>query len=204
MNSLNFKIMKNLKMTIIVLAMVGTLIVLSCKDNKKSEENQTMEMTNDTTATTASIEKISYNIEGSERTSEVVSAYLKIKDALVADDSDSAMEAGKMALKALENFDISNFSTAQQEKLEGIIDIAKENIKHISGGSIKDQRVYFKQLSINIENMIAIAGTDHKLYQLYCPMYEKGSSWLSAEKDIKNPYYGSKMLTCGIVKKEIN
>ncbi|RYF87461.1 MAG: DUF3347 domain-containing protein, partial [Chitinophagaceae bacterium] len=35
------------------------------------------------------------------------------------------------------------------------------------------------------------------IYLQYCPM--KKASWLSSEKQIRNPYYGSSMLTCGEV-----
>ena len=203
--------MKNLKITasILTIAFVG-LTVLSCKDNKKEDQKESTEMTDmghqdpmDMNAT-ASVEKLNYNIQGSDKTSGLVTSYLQIKDALVADDSDSAMEAGKLALDAFKNFDASSFNSEQQEKLKGLIDSATENIKPISEGSIKDQRTNFKQLSIHVEDILAIAGTNLKLYEIYCPMYERGSAWLSAEKDVKNPFYGSKMLTCGTVKKEIN
>jgi len=39
-------------------------------------------------------------------------------------------------------------------------------------------------------------GPDVKL--AYCPMADK--PWLQKDKDIKNPYYGSAMLTCGSFK----
>ena len=54
--------------------------------------------------------------------------------------------------------------------------------------------------------MIAITGTDKKLYQDFCPMYNnnKGAQWLSTTEEIKNPYFGSKMMGCGKVQKEIN
>jgi hypothetical protein len=52
--------------------------------------------------------------------------------------------------------------------------------------------------------MVAITGTENTLYQQFCPMYDKGSAWLSMEKEIRNPYYGSKMMACGKVQKEIN
>jgi hypothetical protein len=58
-------------------------------------------------------------------------------------------------------------------------------------------------LSKDMMDMVAITGTDATLYQQFCPMYDKGSAWLSMEKDIKNPYYGSKMMNCGKVEKEI-
>ncbi|HNK84737.1 MAG TPA: mercury transporter, partial [Flavobacteriales bacterium] len=41
------------------------------------------------------------------------------------------------------------------------------------------------------------------IYLDHCPMYNGGADWLSREKAIKNPYYGSSMLTCGSVKETI-
>ena len=39
------------------------------------------------------------------------------------------------------------------------------------------------------------------MYKQFCPMaFEgKGGYWVSTSEDIKNPYYGDKMLTCGKV-----
>ena len=52
--------------------------------------------------------------------------------------------------------------------------------------------------------MIAITGTEMKLYEQFCPMYDGGSAWLSMNKEVRNPYYGSSMLNCGKVQREIN
>jgi hypothetical protein len=43
------------------------------------------------------------------------------------------------------------------------------------------------------------------LYLEYCPMANEntGAFWLSNEKEIKNPYFGSMMLKCGSVKETI-
>jgi Cu(I)/Ag(I) efflux system membrane fusion protein len=40
------------------------------------------------------------------------------------------------------------------------------------------------------------------LYVQHCPMADnnEGGYWLSRDKDIQNPYFGSKMLRCGSVK----
>ncbi len=43
--------------------------------------------------------------------------------------------------------------------------------------------------------------SEEPLYLDYCPM--KKSSWLSNDKAIKNPYFGSSMLTCGSVKETL-
>ena len=32
----------------------------------------------------------------------------------------------------------------------------------------------------------------------------KGANWLSETKEITNPYFGAKMLKCGVVKKQFN
>ena len=85
-----------------------------------------------------------------------------------------------------------------------IIDDAKEHAEHISRSEMDHQREHFKTLSKDIIDLVAITGTETTLYQQFCPMYDKGSAWLSKEKEIKNPYYGSKMLSCGKVQKEIN
>jgi Cu(I)/Ag(I) efflux system membrane fusion protein len=45
---------------------------------------------------------------------------------------------------------------------------------------------------------------DLKLYLNFCPMAfgNKGGYWLQDSKEIKNPYFGAKMLRCGELKKE--
>jgi Cu(I)/Ag(I) efflux system membrane fusion protein len=45
-----------------------------------------------------------------------------------------------------------------------------------------------------------------QLYRIHCPMAfnNKGADWLQADKDIRNPYFGASMLSCGEVTEEIN
>jgi hypothetical protein len=67
---------------------------------------------------------------------------------------------------------------------------------------ISKQREIFASLSTNMISLAKAAKiSDVAIYVDYCPM--KKSSWLSDEKAIKNPYYGSSMLTCGSVKETI-
>ena len=69
-----------------------------------------------------------------------------------------------------------------------------------NNGKLAKQRKAFQELSLSINDLVAALGTTQKLYQDFCPMYEGGSIWLSETKDIKNPYYGAQMLTCGKIK----
>ncbi|AVR47499.1 hypothetical protein C7S20_15475 [Christiangramia fulva] len=131
--------------------------------------------------------------------------YLAIKDALVKDDQEAAAEAGSKLAKELEEFDKEEYSSTEQQELTDIIEDAKEHAEHISESPIAHQREHFDILSKDMIDMIAITGTNRKLFQAYCPMYNdnKGAQWLSSEEEIQNPYMGTKMPGCGKVQKEL-
>ena len=134
----------------------------------------------------------------------ILTDYFKLKDALVADDNAKAKELGASLATTLGKLDISEYTDTQQQDLKDIVEDAVEHAEHISESDIAHQREHFKVLSKDVTDMVAITGTENTLYQQFCPMYDGGSAWLSTSKDVKNPYYGSKMLTCGKVQKEIN
>jgi hypothetical protein len=57
----------------------------------------------------------------------------------------------------------------------------------------------FMQVSEKMHELIKVANFDFPVYYQHCPMYNdnKGANWLSLESSVKNPYYGSQMLSCG-------
>ena len=61
------------------------------------------------------------------------------------------------------------------------------------------QRKNFITLSDNLFQLLKVSNQDSPIYYQHCPMANdgKGANWLSRENVIKNPYYGSAMLTCG-------
>ena len=87
-----------------------------------------------------------------------------------------------------------------------IYESAKEQAEHIVKSPMDHQREHFEVLSTDINDLISLLGTDKTLYKDFCPMANnnKGAYWLSEVKEIKNPFFGSKMMTCGSVKKQIN
>ena len=209
--------MRNLKVTTTILAM-AFLGFTSCNENKKEESNHDLHsemLDNETSINSESHMEINYNEisapndEGSSNVQntqmgQVLSDYMALKDALVATNKDDAAKAGKNLESTLSGFNVSSYSTEQQKELIEIISNANEHAEHISKSEIDHQREHFKALSNNIIDMVGITGTETKLFQQFCPMYDKGSSWLSMSKDIKNPYYGNKMLACGRIEKEFN
>lgn len=78
--------------------------------------------------------------------------------------------------------------------------------KIAAAADIEAQRVVFSDLSNDFITRIKAAGlSSGELYVEYCPMAlnDKGASWLSNKKEIRNPYYGESMMTCGEVKETI-
>ncbi len=118
--------------------------------------------------------------------------YYEVKNALVAGDAPNASLSAGQFVKAANATDYKLIS-------EGNISALVKDASKISGTKdLAKQRQYFENFSAN---MIAVAKavklSGQPVYQAYCPM--KKASWLSQEKAIKNPYYGSSMLTCGEV-----
>ncbi|SRR5690554_408057 len=209
--------MKNVKTTtaIMLMAFIG-LTAMSCRDNKREDSHHRMdsEMMDNGHHHNSSMHHEnmdeSQDMMGSDAQSsqskQVVADYMALKDALVATDEKASQKAGKKLENTLEGFNVDSFSAAEQEELKDIIEVAAEHAEHISRSDIAHQREHFQMLTKDITDMIAITGTDNTLYQQYCPMYagNKGGAWLSMEKEIRNPYFGDKMMNCGEVQKEIN
>ncbi len=202
--------MKNLKVITGILAMTFlTLTAMSCKDAKKEQNNDeghSTEMNNDNSDGHHDSDKkeMTMNSNQDGNAEMMLKDYFNLKDALVSDDEAKAKEFSAVLKKSLENLDVSKYREEQQTELKEIVEDAIEHAEHISESPIAHQREHFKILSKDVTDMFVITGTENTLYQQFCPMYDGGSAWLSMSKDIKNPYYGSKMMSCGKVQKEIN
>ncbi len=139
---------------------------------------------------------------------EIISTYLQMKNAFAKDNTNDAATAGKSLQAAFINFDIKTLSAQQAKTFADIADDAKEHAEHIgaNGGKIAHQREHFIMLSKDMADLIKIFGNGGQtLYKDFCPMANdgKGATWISETKDIKNPYLGKAMPTCGSVKETI-
>lgn len=125
--------------------------------------------------------------------------YFKMEDAFVASDASQVYTLAKTALAKMKAIDVSDLGKMEKLHLSKSIEI----LGAISASTdLKNQRA---QLVVLNENIVALAmnikSPLETLYVQKCPMANsnKGALWLSAEKEIKNPYYGDDMLTCGSV-----
>ncbi len=142
-----------------------------------------------------------------KKSNAIVASYLQLKNALVEDNSKEAGIAAEAMLKAFKEFDASGYSVDEQKEIGEILENAIEQAEHISKNvdKMEHQREHLEVLSNDMVDFLAIVGSEMTLYQTRCPMYNKGKGgiWLSETEEIRNPFYGSKMLTCGAVQKEI-
>ncbi len=129
--------------------------------------------------------------------------YSALKDALVASKPMEVSVQAKQMFQAISEIDAGLLEEAIGSHLKEM----KQHIDQISGSaSLEEQRKAFKPLS---ENMVAIATVfsdlDQPIYVQYCPMADtnKGASWISFQNEIRNPYFGDAMLTCGSITKTI-
>ncbi|MHA4895156.1 DUF3347 domain-containing protein [Pedobacter sp. PWIIR3] len=120
--------------------------------------------------------------------------YISLKNALV----DAKFEVAKSAATELKS-SLSNYEGCENTALvAGKISEAKDLV---------GQRKEFTYLSADVIAMFKHATlTSGAIYVQHCPMANSGDGgdWLSSEKKIQNPYYGSEMMECGAVLQEIN
>lgn len=123
----------------------------------------------------------------------ILNAYYQVKDALImSDPTYAASQAGILA---------STINAAGKETLNenAKTSLLKDASAIAQSNDIKQQREEFITLSNNMVDLVKTTKlTTGPVYQQYCPM--KKALWLSNDKIVKNPYYDSSMLTCGILK----
>ena len=130
-----------------------------------------------------------------QESQDILSAYLKVKDALVRTASKTAKSEAKNLVTAIGNTD---------DELAMKIKASARDIE--ASEDIGEQRKHFNDLSENMYVFVkGLSITDKPVYRQFCPMAfnNTGAYWLAAEKEINNPYFGDKMLHCGSVKEEL-
>ena len=130
----------------------------------------------------------------------ILNDYFSVKDALVK--SDPALAASKaLALsKAIKAVKMDQLTTEQHTiwmKVEKELLTQAEHIAETK--DLEHQRGHLAIMATAMYHLAKTVKTDETIYYQHCPMYNdgKGANWLSQEKAIKNPFYGSAMLSCG-------
>ncbi|MDP3470086.1 MAG: DUF3347 domain-containing protein [Daejeonella sp.] len=133
--------------------------------------------------------------------------YFSVKDALIK--TDAAVSSAKAAelVKAIKAVEMTKLSTKEHTVWMKVMKDLTANAEKIAvAKDVTKQREIFALLANNMYELAKVSKQETPVYYQHCPMYNngKGANWLSKEEAIKNPYYGSKMLTCGSVQETIN
>jgi hypothetical protein len=137
-------------------------------------------------------------IADSSQLQSVYDAYFTVKDALIKSDSKLTSAKAKDLLTAISAVKMDKLKSDEHVAWMKVIKKLTADAKSISATTdLKKQRETFKSLSKNTYDLIKVSKSDQVVYKQYCPMAD--ADWLSKEKAVKNPYYGSSMLTCGNV-----
>jgi len=123
-------------------------------------------------------------------TEQLLKQYFVIQRSL-ASDSTSGVAAAAARLAKIGR-QAAGVEPQARTQLLAIADVAaKLQVK-----DLKSARNGFGELSSGlIAYLQATQAKRNPPYQFYCPMVKK--NWLQADREIRNPYYGSSMLKCG-------
>ncbi len=145
---------------------------------------------------------------GTARVGDLLTSYYGVKNALVKDNADQLKAASADLNKKAAEFKTfmakdTMVSAAIAANLDTIISFTDTIGKLEPKGYVEKGRISFEKISDNMYALLQkVELKNAGVYHTYCPMAfnDKGAFWLSEEAEIKNPYFGKKMLECGEVK----
>ncbi|QIY84422.1 DUF3347 domain-containing protein [Chryseobacterium sp. NEB161] len=206
-----------MKTLVFSLLAIGTLALTSCKENKEQKSTtetsmqHDMSMMSDNSAMGDMPMDEKVTVTDAKKTSadltELYSHYTHLTFALSGDDDKEAVSAAKGILASFPKIDKIGFSAEQKKEFADLEASISENAEHIAdnAGKIDHQREHLDIMSADFYDLLKDFGTPKPVYKIFCPMYndKKGAFWLSDSREVKNPYLGKEMLSCGEVQEEI-
>jgi copper chaperone CopZ len=159
----------------------------------KSEHSEITNHANHTETPTVEVQEVN-------QLKVVFENYFAVKDALVKTDGNTASTKATALLSAINAVKMETLSTDEHTVWMKVLKNIKEDTEHIADTKdAKHQRDHFDTLSKNFYDLIKVSKQETPTYYQFCPMANngKGANWLSKENAVKNPYYGSQMLSCG-------
>lgn len=162
------------------------------RNRKKSEMEKTITATTDTTAFEQSVVVNQFK--------SIFDSYFELKNALVKSDAKTSSLKATDLKSQLEKVDMSKLENSQHEVWMRVYkDLIAKSELVATAKNIENQRTQFMDVSESMYKLLKVAKLAAPVYYQHCPMYNdgKGANWLSMENAVKNPYYGSQMLSCG-------
>ncbi|MCT8340562.1 DUF3347 domain-containing protein [Flavobacteriaceae bacterium TK19130] len=175
---------------IVALLVLIALVLTSCADDKKKQDVAEEETTTEIEKNPQQLDQINFNDDGMRK---IFASYIDVKSALVETDAEKAKAAASNLMTDFANVGVEPAAMK-----------AAQSIKEAD--DVEVQRTAFMILTNEVEKMMMDALDGGVIYKQYCPMAfdNKGAYWLSESEEIRNPYFGDKMLKCGKVTSQIH
>jgi hypothetical protein len=181
----------------------------NCSGNKKEEATATHDehASGSSAETEAGAPQFQVDPKFQQQLAAVFSAYVKMKDAFVATDAAKVKTEAKQTIDALAKVDMKLLTGAAHNDWMNYLSPLTSSLKEIEASSdIEAQRKSFSTVSDNLYKSVKAFGLGGQTaFYEYCPMAfnNEGGYWLSDKEQIRNPYFGDQMLTCGQVKEKL-
>jgi hypothetical protein len=198
----------------LLFAAVAFAFLTNCSGNKKEEAAESHEghdekdhASGSTAAADAGEPQFQVDGKFQEQLATVFTSYIELKDAFVATDAGKVKTEATETKDALAKVDMKLLSGAAHNDWMNYLSPIESSLNEIESASdIEAQRKSFSALSDNLYKSVKAFGLGGKeAFYEFCPMAfnNEGAYWLSEQEQIKNPYFGDKMLTCGQVKEKL-
>jgi Cu(I)/Ag(I) efflux system membrane fusion protein len=172
---------------------------MSCNGNKENNATTAKEEPKQ-----SPISKLNEN--GTMKLINVLLKYYDLKNTFVkTDGTEATIAAEKLTLVTTD----AQVYAASDSIVNIVIGLHLDSIKNasldissLSPGDVETMRSKFETISNNLYEILKkVEMKNAGVYHEFCPMAfnDKGAFWLSDELEIKNPYFGKKMLSCGEV-----
>jgi membrane fusion protein, copper/silver efflux system len=133
---------------------------------------------------------------------ELVIANFDLVKALAADDFQEARQAAQKAGDVLHLIEPDNLNNDHEKHQWNLMakTIHESLSAIVKAENPASQRLHFEKFSDALTDAVRSFGVEQTgpVYQAVCPMVQgRKGYWLQPQREIKNPYFGAMMLTCG-------
>jgi hypothetical protein len=202
----------------LLFAATAFAFLTNCSGNKKddaatetTDEHEGHDSTEHASGSTAAAEasEPQFQVDASfqQQLATVFTSYVELKDAFVSSDANKVKSEAKETNEAIAKVDMKLVSGAAHNDWMNYLSPIQSSLNEIQeSADIEAQRKAFSTLSDNLYKSVKAFGLGGKeAFYEFCPMAfnNEGAYWLSDQEQIKNPYFGDKMLTCGSVKEKL-
>lgn len=160
------------------------------------------------TSTTSEEMPLSIGAPFKKQLTEIYKAYLLMQQGFISTDSKVISSSIAKVEASIEHVGIILDKGEIYNRWTASLASLNQPLRQIkASGDIEPQRLAFADFSEALYSTIKTFGNSGEpIYYQFCPMArnDKGAYWLSSIQEIKNPYFGDSMLTCGETKEIIN